>query len=101
QFAIELQVVYRHKVPVLVGDAAGALLKFLPILRRPPIAQVAAGIELAALIVEAVSQLVANDVADAAEIDGISHAFVEEWWLPNAGCGRGSIGQCCASSVRR
>src|SRR5437588_546954 len=55
QLAVELQVVYRHKVPVLVGHAAGALLKFLAVLRCPPIAQVASRIELAALIVEAVS----------------------------------------------
>src|SRR5205085_7655440 len=85
QLAVELEVVYGDEVPVLVGDAAGALLKFLAILRRPPIAQIAAGIELAALIVEAVSELVANDVADAAEIDGIIHGFVEEWRLQNAG----------------
>src|SRR5207253_11474720 len=101
QFAIELQVVYRHKVPVLVGDAAGALLKFLPILRRPPIAQVAAGIELAALIVEAVSQLVANDVADAAEIDGIIHGFVEEWRLQNAGGEDDLIARAVVISVDR
>src|SRR5438105_12003234 len=35
QLAVELQVVYHHKVPVLVGHAAGPFLKFLPILRRP------------------------------------------------------------------
>src|SRR5438874_1199323 len=85
QFAIEFQIVHRDKVAILAGDAAGTLLKFLSILCRPPVAQIAGRIEFAPLIVEAVRQLVTNDVADAPKVDGIVHGLVEEWRLQNAG----------------
>ena len=45
---------------------------------RPPVAQVAVGVELAALVVEAVGVLVADHDTDRAEVDRVVGAAVEE-----------------------
>ena len=64
---------------------AVALFELLGVLGRPPVVQVALGVELAAFVVEAVRQLVADHHADAAEVDGVVSAVVEERRLQNAG----------------
>ena len=50
-----------------------------------PLAQVALAVVLGALVVEAVGHLVADDHADAAEVDGRVDGEVEEGRLQNAG----------------
>src|ERR1700685_1107083 len=49
---------------VLVGNALAAFVVLLGVFRSPPVAQVALSVELAPLIVKAVSQFVADDHAD-------------------------------------
>ena len=51
----------------------------------PPVVQVAFGVELAALVVEAVRQLVPDHHADAAVVHGVVHLVVEERRLQDAG----------------
>ncbi len=55
---------------VFVHDAVSALLEFRRVLLRPPVAQIAVGIELTALIVEAVRQLMPDYGSDSAEVHG-------------------------------
>ena len=66
KLAVQVNVVDRH-VPVLVNEALRALLE-IRVLGRPPVAQISMGVELAALIVEAVRQLMADDSADASQV---------------------------------
>src|SRR5207237_3253866 len=61
---------------VLVRDALAALVVLLGIGRRPPVAQIALGIELAPLVVEAMGDLVPDHRAGAAEVNGIVHVGV-------------------------
>src|SRR5207237_3834562 len=83
EFAIQLQIVNRNEVSVFVGNATGPLFKFLAVLFRPPVAQIALRIELAPLVVESMSQLMADDRANAPEIHVIVNFLVEERWLQN------------------
>src|ERR1700704_3742661 len=85
QFAIQLQIIDRDEVRVFVSHATRALFKFLAILFGPPVVQVPLRIELSPLIVEAVSEFVTNDKADAAKVDGVVNSLVEERRLQNAG----------------
>ena len=57
----------------------------LLIARSPPVAEIPVGIELAALIVETVRQLVPDYGADSAKVQGIVGLVVEKWRLQNAG----------------
>ena len=66
---------------VLVGDALSALVISLGVRLGPPIAQVALGVELASLVVEAVNDFVADDRANRAVIYGIVLLRIEEGWL--------------------
>src|SRR3954470_14680006 len=63
---------------VLLIDTIDALLERPCISRSPPIAQIALRIELPALIVEAMCELMANHGADAAEVYGIVDGLIEE-----------------------
>ena len=69
----------------LLHDAGGAGLEFLGARRGPPVGEIAASVVLAAAVVEAVRHLVADDHADAAEVDGIVGLRVEERRLQDAG----------------
>ena len=55
-----MQRVHRHVTIVLCDDLLRALLELLLIGRRPPVRQVTLGVELAAFVIEAVRDLVAN-----------------------------------------
>jgi hypothetical protein len=57
------------KAAVLVHEAGGALREGLRVVGGPPVLQIAFCVELPALIVEAVSKLVADHRDDASEID--------------------------------
>src|ERR1039458_9801553 len=69
---------------ILVGDALAALVILLGVLGGPPVAQIAMSVELAALIVEAVSEFVSDDHADGAVIHGIIHVLLEKRRLQDA-----------------
>src|ERR1700753_3003599 len=75
-----------HGVRVeLIDDAFPAILKFLVIRGRPPIFQLARCVELRALIVEAVRNLMPDDGADPAVVDGVAGIHVEHWRKQNTG----------------
>src|SRR5262249_59586779 len=74
----ELQVVDGCEPAVLVGNACRTLLKLSSVHRRPPIAQVSLGVELAAFVIETMSQLVTNYGADTAEVHGVVEFLCEE-----------------------
>src|SRR5205807_607835 len=84
ELAIEFQVVNGNEVTVFIGNAFGAFFKFLSVLRCPPIAKIALGIEFAALIVKAMSQFMANDQSNRAKVDGIINVTVKKWRLENS-----------------
>ncbi len=73
------------EVAVFIHQALRAFLEGLLVFRGPPVAQVALGIELAALVVKAVSKFVSNDGADAAEVNSIVEFVVVERRLQNSG----------------
>jgi hypothetical protein len=78
--------VARHGVAgVLIRHAGRALVVRLAVSRRPPVAQVAFAVELAALIVESVRQLVADDCAGGPVVDGGVTPRAIEGRLQNAG----------------
>src|SRR5260370_6491509 len=70
---------------VLVGNAFAALVVLFGVCGRPPIAEVAVSVELAALIVESVREFVTDNHADGAIIYGIVHTLLKERRLQNAG----------------
>ena len=84
QFAVDLDVIHRDVLGVLVRDAAGALVKLLAILRRPPVAQIALRVELAAFVVEAVGQFVPNGGAGVAVVRGIVRPGIKKRRLQDA-----------------
>ncbi len=112
---------------VLLDQHAGALLEGLLVLGRPPVAQVAVAVRAAALVVEAVADLVADDAADGAVVDRLVRLGIEERRLQDGGreddlverrscsrrspsaascptrCGRSACPACpcCAGSRRR
>src|SRR5271156_2544489 len=88
QLAIELNValvvLHRNKTRILVGRAIGALLKFLGVLRRPPVAEIALRIVLPALVVEAVREFMSNHHPDAAIIHRVIHQLAVKRRLQNS-----------------
>ena len=80
-----MQVVADLEGVKLIFDAGGALLKIFQVFGRPPVAQISLGIVLAALIVEAVGHLMADDGADAAIVERIVGLRIEEGRLQDAG----------------
>ena len=70
---------------VFVGDALAAFVILFGVVGSPPVAQVAMRVELAALIVEAMDDFVADDHADGAVVHGIIFRWIEKWRLQNSG----------------
>ncbi len=60
----------RFEAVVLLDFAVGALVELLAVFGGLPLAQVAVAVVFRALVVEAVGHFVADDHADAAEVDG-------------------------------
>ena len=85
QLAVYMQARQRLIFVVLLHDRTRAFLKFLGGLRCPPIAQVAFGVELPSLIIEAVRHLMADDGANPAVIHCLVGVRIEERRLQNAG----------------
>src|SRR5436309_117819 len=81
--AIQVNVFHRNERAVLISDTASALFKLGKIGGRPPVLEVAFSIELAALVVKAMGQLVANHNSNPAEIDCIICTLIEERRLQN------------------
>ena len=79
--AVHLQSGQRLLLREPVGDDLGALVVVGLVLGRPPVGQVTILVELTALVVEAVSHLVAHDDADGTIVRGIVGLGVEERWL--------------------
>ena len=73
------------KLRVLVDEAGGALFERLGVAVGPPVLEVALGVELPPLIVEAVGQLVADHRAGAAEVHRGVRLRVVERRLQDAG----------------
>src|SRR5208282_5876127 len=72
------------KARILLGGAIGALLKFLGVLRRPPVAEVTLRIELATLVIEAVREFMSDHHPDAAKVHRVIHQLAVKRWLQNA-----------------
>ena len=88
QPAVDVRVAGDRVAGILIGDAGGALFVGLAVGGRPPVAQVALAVELAALIVEAVRQLVADHRAGARRSSPRRRA--PSGRTAAAGCRRGS-----------
>ena len=73
------------KAAVLGDFAVGALDELLAVFGGLPFAQVAVAVIFRAFVVEAVGHLVADDYADAAEVDGRIDVRIEERRLEDAG----------------
>ena len=69
----------------LRDEGVGERLERGPVLVGPPVAQRAGAVELRALVVEAVADLVADDRADAAVVDRVVGLDVEERRLEDGG----------------
>ena len=78
ELALHMQVVHSDEAVVFVHPTIRALLEALCVIGRPPILKIALRIELAALVVEAVRELVADDAADVAKICRHRMRFVVE-----------------------
>ena len=70
---------------VLLGESLRFGFEAFGVFRGPPIAQAAVGVDLAALVVETVRDLVADHSADRAVVHGRIGARVEQRRLQNAG----------------
>src|SRR5947209_19989335 len=71
KLAVDVDVIYDNKACILVLNTLGPLLEFLGVLFRPPVAQIAFSVELAALVVKAVCQFVSDGAAGVAVIGSI------------------------------
>ena len=83
QLAVDEHALDRAVAIVLVDELGRARIEILAVVRRPPILQHALGVVFAALIVEAVADLMADHRADAAIIHGVVGIGIEEGRLQN------------------
>src|SRR5207244_1202711 len=79
--------------------ACGTLVKLLAVLGRPPHVEIAFSVVLAALIVEAVRDLMTDHSPHSAVVDGIVSLEVEEGRLENSGRERDLIVRAGIRSV--
>ena len=70
EVAVDVHAGQRLEGVVLRAQLPGAVFERLGVVGGPPVAQVAVGVDLAALVVEAVGELVADHAADGAVVDG-------------------------------
>src|SRR5207247_9703197 len=81
QLSIDLDVINNHVLRILIGNATGPLFKLFCVLGRPPVAEIALGVKLAAFIVEAVSQFVPDGAASVTVIRCVIGSSAEQRWL--------------------
>ena len=85
EFAVEVNAGDRLNGVVLLDHALRAFIEFLLVFFRPPILEIAVFIELAALVVEAMREFVADGRAHVAIIGGIIFLVAEEGRLKVSG----------------
>src|SRR5207302_7001783 len=85
ELAVDFYVVDNRVLGILVHDALCAFFELLAIFLGPPVAQVAFGIKLAALIVKAVRQLVADCASGIAVVGRVVKFGIVERRLQNSG----------------
>ena len=81
QLAIELHALSRFKPGVFIRDALRSPLIFFAVVGGPPVMEVTVAVELPALIVEPMGQLVPNNRPDGSEICCIIRLPVKQRWL--------------------
>src|SRR5215469_8164108 len=82
--AVDMDVIYNYILRVLVRNTFGPFFKLLPVIFGPPFAQISMVVELAALIVKTVRQLMPDGPAGIAIVRRIIHFGIVEWWLEHA-----------------
>ena len=85
QLAVVMEVRLDEITVELTGDTRGLLVEAPEIRLAPPIAQTSIGVELCALVVEAVTDLVPDHHADAAVIHGVHGVGIKRRRLQDAG----------------
>ena len=85
ELAVDVDVIHDDELAIFVYEAVGLAFELLCILRRPPVAEIALGVELLALVVEAVGELVADDTTDVSIIHGVIYFGIVEVGLQNTG----------------
>ena len=78
QFAVDVQIFLNLVIAELTADTGGAFVEFASVFVRPPRLIVADGIELTALIVEAVCDFVSDDRADCSVINRVVRREIKE-----------------------
>ena len=68
----------------MIDEAGGPALIFLGVFFRPPVAQIAVQVELAAFVVETMCKLVPDDGSDRAVVGGLVETVVKERRLQNS-----------------
>src|SRR6266404_4305868 len=85
QFPVDVHVLGDHVLRILVTDAFGALVEFFAVGFGPPGFQIAFGVELAAFVVEAVGEFVADGAAGVAVIWRVVDFGIVKRGLENSG----------------
>src|SRR5215472_12801393 len=85
ELAVDLDVVDDDVLGILIDHALAALLELLGIVLAPPVAQITLGVELAALVVEAVGEFVTNRASGIAVVRSIVQLGIIERRLQHAG----------------
>src|SRR6516162_7206717 len=78
EFTIQVHPWDGAEIRILFSNAGGAFFKGFGVSRGPPVAEVALGVKLAAFVVEAVGEFVADDYADRSEVGGVFTVIVKE-----------------------
>jgi hypothetical protein len=85
QLAVDVLAGQRLVGRILCGQCGGPGGEALQVLRNPPVAEIACSVELAALVVERVADLVADHRADSAVVYGVIGLGVEKRRLQDRG----------------
>src|SRR5579863_1183996 len=78
QFSVDLDVIHNDILRILIRDAGCTLIKRLRVFRSPPVPQIALGVKLAAFVVEAVREFMANRRAGVAEVGSRVRIYIEQ-----------------------
>jgi hypothetical protein len=88
EVAVDFEVIDSSEATVFLHFAVGHGLVFLGVFVGPPVGDIAAAVELATLVVKAVSKLVADDASDVSVVFSISGIDGVERRLPSNGDAR-------------
>src|ERR1051325_2997855 len=84
KLAAHVNVIHRDELVILINQALSTLFEGLFIFRRPPVLEIAFGVEERPLIVKSMSEFVANHRTHTAEIQRIISLEIIEWRLEDA-----------------